>query len=213
MAAVATKAIATLAAGCFWGVELTFQKTVGVLATEVSFIVQQSIATLLGLALLSWSRIVAQVGYTGGLETAKNPTYEQICRGNTNHAEAVRIEFDPEQVTYVTSDAWRGHALGEFSPAAATHILRTHRFAELLDVFFENHDPTTVNRQGPDVGTQYRSAIFFHDETQKTVAEESIKKWSGKFSNPIVTQVVEAGEWWAAEDYHQKDLEKKGHDA
>jgi len=87
------------------------------------------------------------------------------------------------------------------------------RFSELLDIFFENHDPTTVNRQGVDVGSQYRSAIFFHDEAQKLDAEESIKRWTPKFSEPIVTQVVEAGQWWAAEDYHQKYLEKKGHDA
>ncbi|CAE7892525.1 msrA [Symbiodinium sp. KB8] len=155
----AAKKLATFAAGCFWGVELTFQRTAGVLATEV--------------------------GYTGGKETAKNPTYEQVCTGSTDHAEAVRIEFDAEKVT----------------------------FAELLDVFFDNHDPTTLNAQGPDVGSQYRSAVFYHDEEQKEAAEAAIKKWSGSFSKPIVTQVLPATTWYAAEDYHQKYLEKKGHDA
>ena len=87
------------------------------------------------------------------------------------------------------------------------------RFSELLDIFFENHDPTTVDRQGPDVGSQYRSAIFYHNETQKQEAEESIKRWTPKFKDPIVTEVVEADKWWAAEDYHQQYLEKKGHDA
>ena len=83
----------------------------------------------------------------------------------------------------------------------------------MLDIFFENHDPTTKNRQGVDVGTQYRSAIFFHDEAQKAAAEAAVAKWASKFSKPIVTEIVAAATWWPAEDYHQQYLEKKGHDA
>jgi peptide-methionine (S)-S-oxide reductase len=122
------------------------------------------------------------VGYTGG--SLPNPTYEDVCTDRTGHAEAVRVEFDPSRVSY----------------------------GELLDVFWENHDPTTKNRQGPDVGTQYRSAIFFHDAEQEKVASESRNRQekSGKFRRPIVTEIVPEMEFWRAEDYHQRYLEKRG---
>jgi peptide-methionine (S)-S-oxide reductase len=122
------------------------------------------------------------VGYTGG--SLPNPTYEDVCTDRTGHAEAVRVEFDPSKVSY----------------------------GELLDVFWENHDPTTKNRQGPDVGTQYRSAIFFHDAEQARVASESKNRQeeSGKFRRPIVTEIVPEREFWRAEDYHQRYLEKRG---
>ncbi|MBC8126743.1 MAG: peptide-methionine (S)-S-oxide reductase MsrA, partial [Gloeobacteraceae cyanobacterium ES-bin-144] len=111
--------------------------------------------------------IATQVGYTGG-ETA-NPTYKDVCSSRTGHAEAVEVEYDPAKVTY----------------------------SDLLQVFWENHDPTTLNRQGPDVGSQYRSAVFFHDEEQKTVAEASKQELekSGRFRRPIVTQIVPAVEF------------------
>jgi peptide-methionine (S)-S-oxide reductase len=122
------------------------------------------------------------VGYTGG--SLPNPTYEDVCTDRTGHAEAVRVEFDPSRVSY----------------------------GELLDVFWGNHDPTTKNRQGPDVGTQYRSAIFFHDAEQEKVASESRNRQekSGKFRRPIVTEIVPEKEFWRAEDYHQRYLEKRG---
>lgn len=122
------------------------------------------------------------VGYTGG--TTKNPTYTEVCTDRTGHAEAVEVEFDPKQVTY----------------------------EQLLRVFWENHDPTTMNRQGPDVGTQYRSAIFFHDAEQEAAArasKEALEK-SGKFKRLIVTQIVAAPEFYRAEDYHQQYFEKRG---
>lgn len=122
------------------------------------------------------------VGYTGG--TTKNPTYQDVCTDRTGHAEAVEVEFDPKQVTY----------------------------EQLLKVFWENHDPTTMNRQGPDLGTQYRSAIFFHDAEQEKAArgsKEALEK-SGKFKRPIVTQIVAAPEFYRAEDYHQQYFEKQG---
>jgi peptide-methionine (S)-S-oxide reductase len=122
------------------------------------------------------------VGYTGG--SLPNPTYEDVCTDRTGHAEAVRVEFDPSKVSY----------------------------GELLDVFWENHDPTTKNRQGPDVGTQYRSAIFVHDAEQEKVASESRNRQekNGKFRRPIVTEIVPETEFWRAEDYHQRYLEKRG---
>jgi peptide-methionine (S)-S-oxide reductase len=122
------------------------------------------------------------VGYTGG--TLANPTYEDVCTDRTGHAEAVRVEFDPSKVSY----------------------------EKLLDVFWENHDPTTKNRQGPDVGTQYRSAIFYHDAEQERVASESKSRQekSGKFRRPIVTEIVPEKGFWRAEDYHQRYLEKRG---
>ena len=120
------------------------------------------------------------VGYSGG--SAENPTYKQVCTGRTGHAEVVEVTFDPERVSY----------------------------EQLLDVFWENHDPTTLNRQGPDVGTQYRSAIFFHDAEQESIARASLEKAQARFARPIVTQVEPASEFYVAEDYHQQYLEKRG---
>jgi len=124
----------------------------------------------------------ALVGYLGG--AMENPTYKDVCTGRTGHAEVVQVEFDPSQVT----------------------------FEKLLDVFWENHNPTTLNRQGPDVGTQYRSAIFYHSDEQKRVAEESKAKQtaSGRFSRPVVTEITPATAFYKAEDYHQRYLEKRG---
>ena len=122
------------------------------------------------------------VGYAGG--TKNKPTYEDVCTDKTGHAEVVEVEFDPGQITY----------------------------NELLDVFWSNHNPTTLNRQGPDVGTQYRSVIFYHSPQQKSVAEASKEKLakSGKFNGPIVTQIEPAPKFWRAEEYHQRYLEKRG---
>ena len=122
------------------------------------------------------------VGYTGG--ALANPTYEDVCTDRTGHAEAVQVEFDPARVT----------------------------FDRLLDVFWENHDPTTKNRQGPDVGSQYRSAIFFHSAEQEKAARASkaAAEKSGRFRRPIVTEIEPAKEFWRAEEYHQKYLEKRG---
>src|SRR3990170_5056710 len=122
------------------------------------------------------------VGYTGG--TFKDPTYEDVCSARTGHAEAVEIEYDPSRVSY----------------------------DELLSVFWENHDPTTLNRQGPDVGTQYRSAIFFHTPEQEAaaLASKAALDSSGKYRRPIVTQVEPASRFYIAEDYHQQYLEKRG---
>ena len=124
----------------------------------------------------------AIVGYLGG--TLKNPTYRDVCTGRTGHAEVVQVKYDPAEVSY----------------------------DKLLDVFWENHDPTTLNRQGPDVGTQYRSAIFYHRPEQKRVAEESKARLeaSGRFRRPIVTEITEATAFYPAEDYHQRYLEKRG---
>ncbi len=122
------------------------------------------------------------VGYIGG--TTKNPTYKEVCTDRTGHAEAVEVEFDPSQVSY----------------------------RELLALFFQSHDPTTLNRQGPDFGTQYRSAIFFHDTEQEKEAREAkaaLEK-AGIFKRPIVTQIVPAPEFYRAEDYHQQYFEKQG---
>ena len=149
-------AVATFGAGCFWGVELTFQKTKGVTSTSV--------------------------GYSGG--TTHNPTYEEVCTGRSGHAEVVQVEFDPSIVSY----------------------------EELLDVLWGCHDPTTLNRQGPDRGTQYRSAIYYHSPEQEASAMASKAKAdkSGRFSLPIVTEITSASEYYMAEDYHQKYLEKRG---
>ena len=149
-------AVATFGAGCFWGVELTFQKTKGVTSTSV--------------------------GYSGG--TTHNPTYEEVCTGRSGHAEVVQVEFDPSIVSY----------------------------EELLDVLWGCHDPTTLNRQGPDRGTQYRSAIYYHSPEQEASAMASKAKAdkSGQFSSPIVTEITSASEYYIAEDYHQKYLEKRG---
>ena len=147
---------ATFGAGCFWGVQLTFQQIPGVTATAA--------------------------GYEGG--SKPNPTYEDVCSHTTGHAEVVQVDFDPAQVGYNT----------------------------LLDVFWNNHNPTQLNRQGPDVGTQYRSVIFYHDEEQKELAERSrqLVEESGRFNKPIVTQIVPASTFWVAEEYHQGYLEKRG---
>jgi peptide-methionine (S)-S-oxide reductase len=147
---------ATFAAGCFWGVEAAFRQVQGVLETSV--------------------------GYTGG--HYDNPSYKDVCTGKTGHAEAVRVRFDPERVSY----------------------------DELLDVFWNEHNPTTKNRQGWDVGTQYRSAIFYHDDEQKTLATESRDRLeaSGKYRKPIVTEITQVSEFYPAEDYHQCYLERRG---
>jgi peptide-methionine (S)-S-oxide reductase len=126
--------------------------------------------------------LATAVGYIGG--RTKNPTYEEVCTDRTGHAEAVEVEFDPSRVSY----------------------------AHLLDVFWNEHDPTQLNRQGPDVGTQYRSAIFFHNPAQQAAAiasKESLEK-SGRYRRPIVTEIVPAPEFHRAEDYHQQYLEKRG---
>jgi peptide-methionine (S)-S-oxide reductase len=147
---------ATFAAGCFWGVEDAFRQVKGTTSTAV--------------------------GYIGG--HTQNPTYQEVCTNSTGHAEAVEVEFDPNQVSY----------------------------KELLAVFFQSHDPTQLNRQGPDYGTQYRSAIFFHDATQEAEAREAVAALgkSGIFKRPIVTQIIAAPEFYRAEEYHQKYFEKQG---
>lgn len=122
----------------------------------------------------------AQVGYAGG--TTESPTYEQVCSGGTGHAEAVEVTFDPAEVSY----------------------------AELVDKFWELHDPTQVNRQGWDVGTQYRSAIFTHSPQQAEVAAESKARAQARFSQPIATEIVAAPTFWPAEEYHQQYLVKNG---
>jgi peptide-methionine (S)-S-oxide reductase len=123
-----------------------------------------------------------QVGYMGG--TLNNPTYKDVCTDRTGHAEAVEVTFDPAQVTY----------------------------EDILKVFWTCHDPTQLNRQGPDVGTQYRSAIFYHSPEQQAAAAASKEKLerSGAFLRPIVTQIIPAADFWRAEEYHQQYLEKRG---
>jgi len=147
-------ATATFAAGCFWGVEQRFAALPGVTSTEV--------------------------GYTGG--TTPQPSYEQVCSHTTGHAEAVRLEYDPQRISY----------------------------EELLAAFFGMHDPTQLNRQGPDVGDQYRSAVFFHTPEQEKAARSAVEQLteSGVFKRPIVTQVATVPDWWRAEEYHQKYFEK-----
>lgn len=122
------------------------------------------------------------VGYTGG--STENPSYEDVCTGRTGHAEAVQLSYDPTKVSY----------------------------EQLLKIFWENHDPTTPNRQGPDVGEQYRSAIFYHTPEQQAVAIKSKEalEQSGKYKKPIVTHIVSAGVFHKAEEYHQLYLEKRG---
>ena len=145
---------ATFAAGCFWQVEAEYRNVPGVKATAV--------------------------GYTGG--HTPSPTYSDVCSDRTGHAEAIRIEFDPAEISY----------------------------AQLLDKLWEIHDPTTMNRQGPDVGSQYRSAIFFHSPEQEEAARASLATAQQRFSRPIVTEVTPASEFFLAEDYHQQYLEKRG---
>ncbi|WP_322488607.1 peptide-methionine (S)-S-oxide reductase MsrA [Chloroflexus sp.] len=141
---------ATLAGGCFWCLEAVYDQVIGV----------QDVVS----------------GYTGG--HVPNPTYRQVCDGNTGHAEAVQIRFDPSQISY----------------------------RELLEIFFSIHDPTTLNRQGADVGTQYRSAIFYHSDEQRQIAEQLVREWSEQrvFRDPIVTEIVPATTFYPAEDYHQE---------
>jgi peptide-methionine (S)-S-oxide reductase len=122
----------------------------------------------------------AQVGYTGG--SLPNPSYQDVCTDRTGHAEALEITFDPAKNSY----------------------------DKLLDHFWQMHDPTTPNRQGPDFGTQYRSAIFFHSPEQEKAARASRERWQGRFSQPIVTEIVPASTFYRAEEYHQRYLEKKG---
>jgi peptide-methionine (S)-S-oxide reductase len=126
--------------------------------------------------------ISTAVGYSGG--TLKNPTYQEVCSGRTGHAEVVEVDYDPSQVSY----------------------------EDLLNVFWENHDPTQMNRQGPDIGAQYRSAIFFHTPEQEAAAKASKEalERSGQYKRPIVTEITPASEFYRAEDYHQQYLEKRG---
>lgn len=122
------------------------------------------------------------VGYSGGNTT--NPTYKEVCTDTTGHAEIVQVEYNPDRVSYET----------------------------LLDFFWSNHDPTQLNRQGPDVGTQYRSAIYYHDDEQKAAAAASKERLesSGRYGRPVVTEITEAQEFYPAEDYHQQYLENRG---
>ena len=147
---------ATFGAGCFWGVEAAFRRVEGV--------------------------VDAAVGYAGG--TTRNPTYENVCTGQTGHAEVVEVTFDPKRVGY----------------------------ERLLEVFWACHDPTELNRQGFDVGTQYRSAIFFHTPEQETAARASLEalQASGRGPDKIVTEITPAGDFWRAEEYHQRYVEKQG---
>jgi peptide-methionine (S)-S-oxide reductase len=145
---------ATFAAGCFWGVESAFRRIPGVTATRV--------------------------GYTGG--HTDDPSYYDVCSDTTGHAEAVEVEFDPEQVSY----------------------------EELLAVFWANHDPTTPNRQGPDVGSQYRAAVFFHSPEQQEQALKTKAAIQAALPVPVVTEVVPAETFHEAEDYHQQYFEKQG---
>ncbi len=147
---------ATFAAGCFWGVESAFRRVPGV--TD------------------------ARVGYTGG--HVPNPTYEQVCTDRTGHAEAVEVDYDPEQVSY----------------------------EDLLETFWSIHDPTQRNRQGPDVGSQYRSAVFVHDPEQEAAAQSMKDRLqeSGRVRGEVATEIVPAGPFYAAEDYHQRYEEKRG---
>ncbi len=147
-------AIATFAAGCFWGVESIFSQLPGVLD--------------------------AKSGYTGG--SVVDPTYRQVCSGATGHAEAVEVRFDPGVIS----------------------------FDQLLDTFWKLHDPTTMNRQGPDIGSQYRSAIFVHSDEQGDAARASLARAQANFKKPIVTLIEPAGPFYVAEEYHQKYFEKNG---
>ena len=148
-------AIAIFAAGCFWGVESMFRKLSGVEETEV--------------------------GYIGGV--TESPTYKDVCSGRTGHAEAVRVSYDPQRISY----------------------------DDLLGAFWGCHDPTTRDRQGPDIGSQYRSAVFFATPEQETsaAASKQAQEASGRFSRPIVTAIEPATRFWRAEEYHQRYEEKR----
>ena len=143
---------ATFGAGCFWQVEKIFRETNGV--------------------------YIANSGYMGG--DTLNPTYKEICTGDTNHAEVVRINFNPKVISY----------------------------SDLLDVFWKNHNPTTLNQQGLDIGTQYRSVIFYYSDEQRLSAEQSVQDVKSNFSNPIVTQIIPKVKFYRAEEYHQNYLNK-----
>ena len=145
---------ATLAAGCFWGVEVAFKRLPGILSVEV--------------------------GYTGG--TTANPTYQEVCSGTTGHAEAVRLSYDPTMLSY----------------------------EDILNHFWQIHDPTSKDRQGPDVGSQYRSIIFFHTPEQQKIAEQSKQEYAAKLKRPVVTEIVPASLFYRAEEYHQCYLQKHG---
>ena len=145
--------IAVLACGCFWGPEIKFSRLDGIFKTEV--------------------------GYCGG-NTSKT-SYQEVCEGDTNHAEVVKLDFDPKIISY----------------------------EKILDYFFEIHDPTTLNSQGPDFGTQYRSEIFYLNDEQKNIAKKIIEKYNKKLSGKVVTQISQIKNYCAAEEYHQKYLEKK----
>ena len=144
--------IAVLACGCFWGPEIKFNKLDGVYRTEV--------------------------GYCGGY--TEKTSYREVCTGNTNHAEVVKLEFDPEIISY----------------------------EKILEFFFDIHDPTTLNAQGPDFGTQYRSEIFYLNNSQKEIAEKVLKKINIKLNNKVVTKISLLKNYSIAEEYHQKYLEK-----
>ena len=145
--------IAVLGLGCFWGPEIKFSKIDGIIRTEV--------------------------GYCGGNTT--QTSYREVCTGNTNHAEVVKLEFDPKIISYI----------------------------KVLELFFEFHDPTTLNSQGPDFGTQYRSEIFYLNEKQKNIAEEIIDKENQKLSGKVVTKLSLLKNYCPAEEYHQRYLEKR----
>ncbi len=145
--------IAVLALGCFWGPEIKFSKINGIIKTEV--------------------------GYCGG--DSPKTTYKEVCTGNTNHAEVVKLEFDKKIISY----------------------------EKILNIFFEIHDPTTLNSQGPDFGTQYRSEIFYLNNIQKQIAEKVFKETNQKLSGKIVTKISLLKNYCPAEEYHQKYLEKK----
>ena len=145
--------IAILGLGCFWGPEIKFSKLDGIIKTEV--------------------------GYCGG--DNKQTTYKEVCSGTTNHAEVVKLDFDPKIISY----------------------------EKILDFFFDIHDPTTLNSQGPDFGTQYRSEIFYLNDNQKNIAEEIKNKNNNRFSGKIVTQISLVKNYCAAEEYHQRYLEKR----
>jgi len=144
--------IAVLALGCFWGPEIKFGKLEGITKTEV--------------------------GYCGG--NSAITTYEEVCSGNTNHAEVVKLEFDPRNISY----------------------------EKILEYFFEFHNPTTLNAQGPDIGTQYRSEIFYINEYQMKIAKKVIEEKNKIFSGKVVTKLTKLNNYCKAEDYHQKYLEK-----
>ena len=129
--------------------------------------------------------VKTEVGYTGGKKEYPNPSYELVCTGKTGHAEAINITFNPMQVSY----------------------------EKLLDLFWQSHNPTTKDMQGPDIGSQYRSAIFYHNEEQKKAAEKSKKEYQKRFAKPIVTEISQAGPFYRAEEYHQQYVKKTGRGA